>query len=70
MVNKQEIIQELDNVLGYDLVVGLKDGAIPTTCAFCISGISENEIKYRINKYRFCEKHWKLFVLFKELEQK
>jgi hypothetical protein len=65
---KPEIIQELDEILGYNLVVGLKDGAIPDTCAFCIPGLSTNEPKYRINKYRFCEKHWKMMELFIELK--
>jgi hypothetical protein len=55
--SKQEIIKKLDEILGYNLVTGLKDGAIPTTCAFCVSGTSTEEIKHRINKYRFCEKH-------------
>lgn len=65
------IVKELD-----DLLIGkftLNERQIPNIisnegiyllCAFCGS----REIKYRITKYRFCEKDWKLFRLFSQLE--
>ena len=55
-MKKQEIITRLDQILELT-------APYDNFCAFCRS----KETKFRINKYRFCEKDWEVFNLLKDL---
>jgi hypothetical protein len=61
--SKEELIKEIDNLLptGISKTYSEKD----TECVFCWMPNS----KFRLNKYKFCEKCFKLFKLFADLKK-